>query len=274
MVVGFDETVLVIARFGRFSGKYVLHCHNGPIQELSRADNAAGQAAQLRGWRGAVLGRDRYGVVLTLILGSIILTALTGDVGFGRRLAWTSLLAVSLIFTLWTSRAPAPVLIVTLALTVVSLGVSVGSGMLIPESMHRTANYGIATVLVSVTAVVVARRLVQHPTVNADTIAGAVCVYLLLGEFFAMMFGLLATLESGSFFRSTSNPTTLDYVYFSYSTLATVGYGDLVAATSLGRMLAVSEALMGQIYLVTVLALIVGHVGRPTRRRADLGERE
>lgn len=129
--------------------------------------------------------------------------------GLGRRLAWTSLLAVSLIFTLWTSRAPAPVLGVALALTAVSLGASVGSRVLIQESTHRTVAYGIATVLVSVTAVVVGRRLVRHPTVNAATIAGAVCVYLLLGEFFAMMFGLLATMESGGFFRSMSNPTTV-----------------------------------------------------------------
>jgi hypothetical protein len=215
----------------------------------------------------AVLGRDRYGVVLVLILASIILTALAGDVGIGPRLAWMSLLAVSLIFTLWTSRAPAPVLILALALVVVSLGASAGSRLLVEEPTHRALGYGIATVLVSVTALLVARRLVQHPTVSAATIAGAVCVYLLLGELFAMVFGLIATIESGRFFASTSSPATLDYVYFSYSTLATVGYGDLVAATGLGRMLAVSEALMGQLYLVTVVALIVANVGRAPRRR-------
>jgi uncharacterized membrane protein len=89
-----------------------------------------------------------------------------------------------------------------------------------------------------------------------------------------MVFGLISTLESGRFFASTSNPTTVDYVYFSYSTLATVGYGDLVAKTGLGRMLAVCEALLGQIYLVTVIAVIVGNLGRPGRRRTQLGGEE
>jgi hypothetical protein len=213
------------------------------------------------------LGRDRYGIVLLLTLSSIILTALAGDVGIGRRLAWMSLLAVSLLFTLWTSRAPAPVLVVALGLTAVTMGLSVGSRLLIQEPAHRTVAYGIDAVLVSATAVLVARRLVRHPTVNFATITGAVCIYVLLGEFFAMVFGLLATSQSVGFFASKSNPTTLDYMYFSYSTLATVGYGDLVAVTGLGRMLAVTEAIMGQIYLVTVLALIVGNVGRPPRRR-------
>lgn len=220
---------------------------------------------------GVIFGRDRYGVVLILILSSIILTALAGDVGIGPRLAWGSLLAVSLIFTLWTSRAPAPVFLVALALIAVTLGASAGSRLVVDEPTHRGVGYGLACLLVGATAVVVARRLVEHPTVNAATIAGAVCVYLLLGEFFAMMFGLISTLESGRFFASTSNPSTVDYVYFSYSTLATVGFGDLVARTGLGRMLAVCEALTGQIYLVTVVAVIVGNLGRPGRRRTQLG---
>ena len=223
---------------------------------------------------GVLFDRDRYGVVLFLILSSIVLTALAGDVGIGARLAWTSLLAVSLVFTLWTSRAPAPVFLVVLVLITVSLGASAGSRLFVEEPAHRGLGYGIASLLVGATAVVVARRLVEHPTVNAATIAGAVCVYLLLGELFAMVFGLLSTLESGRFFASTSNPTTVDYVYFSYSTLSTVGYGDLVAKTGLGRMLAVCEALMGQVYLVTVIAVIVGNLGRPGRRRTQLGGEE
>jgi len=61
-------------------------------------------------------------------------------------------------------------------------------------------------------------------------------------------------------------------VYFSFVTLATVGYGDYTAASDLGRMLAVSEALMGQLYLVSVVALLVANMGRtrePKRLRRD-----
>jgi voltage-gated potassium channel Kch len=75
------------------------------------------------------------------------------------------------------------------------------------------------------------------------------------------------------FFVQTSMPGPIDYLYFSYVTLTTVGYGDFTAATSVGRMIAVSEALTGQLYLVSAVALLVGNIGRTIvrgARRADV----
>jgi len=65
--------------------------------------------------------------------------------------------------------------------------------------------------------------------------------------------------------HSTTASTAADYVYFSFVTLATLGYGDLVPRTTLGRMLAVTEALVGQLYLVTVVALLVSNYRQSTR---------
>ena len=64
------------------------------------------------------------------------------------------------------------------------------------------------------------------------------------------------------FFVQEATATTADYLYFSFVTLCTVGYGDLTAAGGLGRAMAVFDALIGQIYLVTVLALLVSQLGR------------
>ena len=58
----------------------------------------------------------------------------------------------------------------------------------------------------------------------------------------------------------------MDYVYFSYVTMSTVGYGDLTARGDFARMLAVTEALIGQLYLVTIVALLVGNLGRVRQR--------
>ena len=61
----------------------------------------------------------------------------------------------------------------------------------------------------------------------------------------------------------------MDYLYFSLVTLATLGYGDLSASSSLGRMLSVTEALAGQLYLVSIVAVLVSNIGTtPLRRQA------
>ncbi len=54
----------------------------------------------------------------------------------------------------------------------------------------------------------------------------------------------------------------MDSLYFSFTTLTTLGYGDLTPAGDVGRMLAITEALIGQVYLVTIVALIVTNLGR------------
>ncbi len=100
---------------------------------------------------------------------------------------------------------------------------------------------------------------------------GVLCIYLLIGILFSTAFGAVQEISNENFF--TGGPgNTADYLYYSFATLTTTGYGDLVAATNLGRSMAITEALIGQIYLVTVVALIVGNmrgvVTAPPRRDA------
>jgi len=97
---------------------------------------------------------------------------------------------------------------------------------------------------------------------NVQSVTGAVCVYLLIGITFVFLYGVLATLGSGDFFAQGTDGTRSLRLYFSFITLATVGYGDYTAAGDLGRTLAVFEALIGQLYLVTVLATLVTRARR------------
>jgi hypothetical protein len=86
-------------------------------------------------------------------------------------------------------------------------------------------------------------------------------MYILLGMFFAFTFGAIYHI-SGNFFANGASATVAHCLYYSFTTLTTVGYGDLTAASNLGHTLSISEALMGQIYLVTVVSLIVSNLGR------------
>jgi hypothetical protein len=98
--------------------------------------------------------------------------------------------------------------------------------------------------------------------VTVRTIIGVLSIYLLIGLVFNFLYGIIAAQSTGAFFHHNIHGTTADYLYFSYATLTTVGYGDLTAALHFGRSVAIIEALIGQIYLVSVVSLIVGNLGR------------
>jgi len=89
---------------------------------------------------------------------------------------------------------------------------------------------------------------------------------VLVGMTFGFVYGAIDNLGGDPFFASGEPATVSHCLYFSLTTLATVGYGDFVARSDLGHTLAVSEALIGQIYLVTVVSLIVSNLRRPAPR--------
>lgn len=107
----------------------------------------------------------------------------------------------------------------------------------------------------------VTRSIRRHQAITIEAVSGAVCTYLLIGLFFAFLYGTLDHL-AGPFFTGGAPATNSNCLYFSFVTQTTVGYGDLTARTDVGHTLAVAEALIGQVYLVTVVALIVGNLGR------------
>jgi hypothetical protein len=107
----------------------------------------------------------------------------------------------------------------------------------------------------ALTPVLIARRVLQHTVVTIQTIMGSVAAYLQIAVAYAFLFQTLDALSSTRFFGQEVSTTT--YMYFSLVTISTVGYGDFSAVTEVGRMAAASEAVIGQVYLVTFVALIV-----------------
>jgi hypothetical protein len=107
----------------------------------------------------------------------------------------------------------------------------------------------------------VVRRMRQTQSVTVEAVLGVLCVYLLAGMFFAFVYGALDQ-PGGPFFAGGQKATTSNCIYFSFTTLTTIGYGDFTARTNLGHTLAISEGLLGQVYLVTIVSLIVGNLGR------------
>jgi hypothetical protein len=114
-------------------------------------------------------------------------------------------------------------------------------------------------------AIGVVRDLRSSGQVRMEAVMGVLALYMLIGMFFGFVYGAVDRVDA-PFFAEGEPATVARCLYFSFTTLATVGFGDVVARTDLGHTLSVFEALIGQIYLVTVVSLIVSNLGRPAVR--------
>ncbi|MGB0120923.1 MAG: potassium channel family protein [Solirubrobacterales bacterium] len=107
------------------------------------------------------------------------------------------------------------------------------------------------------------RQVKEKQAITLHTMMGVLCIYLLMAISFASSYALINEMGAEPFFRHGDGGDTLsNYLYFSLTTITTAGLGDFAPATDLGRSLTAAEALIGQIYLVTVVAVIVGNLGR------------
>ena len=103
------------------------------------------------------------------------------------------------------------------------------------------------------------RAAIARPAVDTPTVLGVLSIYLLLALFFASLNQLGNAFDPGGYLNGVAGlPTAADQLYFSVITLATVGYGDVTPASQLARAVAVLEALTGRVYLVSVVAAVVG----------------
>jgi hypothetical protein len=101
-------------------------------------------------------------------------------------------------------------------------------------------------------------RVFRKGTVSASRLQGAIALYLLLGLFWAHMYVVFNQHRPDAFAYNENTPTTVaGWTYFSFITLTTVGYGDIIPKAPAARMLAVGEALTGQLYLAVMLARLV-----------------
>jgi hypothetical protein len=112
-------------------------------------------------------------------------------------------------------------------------------------------------------------RLVRQRGVTLQAVAGALTIYLLIGLMFAWLIGFVAKVGGGFYFAQGTDGTESSHLYFSFTVLSTTGFGDLSPAGAAGRAIAVVEMLTGQLYLVTVIGVLVGNFA--SRRRSEHG---
>jgi hypothetical protein len=154
----------------------------------------------------------------------------------------------------------------TVVAILATAGLLLGSGE-VGEVTGRTVSLMLVVLAPAAIVMGIVRQARAAGAITFRTMFGVLCVYLLIGSAFGYGYGLISAIGEGPFFAQIAGGTQSDFLYFSFVTMTTTGFGDLTAGTDLGRSMAVTEALVGQIYLVTVVALIVSNLG-PRRRSA------
>ena len=207
--------------------------------------------------------QHRYAAVFVLVL-ALLLFEVIAPAGSGTRVGDVALAGAALTVAVATSRARGRVrrtrarIVAALALLFV-IGIAAGL-------FGRAITFVVVTALVACVPVALIGgllRLVRQAGVTFQVVAGALTIYLVVGLLFASIIGFTAVVESGPYFKQ-GPVTTGDYVYYSFTVLTTTGFGDYTAAQPFGHALAVLEMLTGQLYLVTVIGIVVGNWRRRT----------
>jgi hypothetical protein len=217
----------------------------------------------------------RFGIVLLLLFATFVFLA-SGPTGHWVPLVAVILQGATLLAALSASASSPRLWRIAVAVVIFSL-VSATVGLIAGEKNITGSLFVLNLLLVAGAPIVIIHALVRRRVIDLRTVLGAVCVYILLGMLWSFAYAAIGTIQSEPFFLEQARATVADYLYFSFVTLTTVGYGDLTAAGGLGRALAVLEALIGQLYLVTVIALLVSNLaarGRRARNRDEAVESE
>ncbi|HTU96939.1 MAG TPA: ion channel [Solirubrobacteraceae bacterium] len=209
---------------------------------------------------------DRYGLVLTLLLATYVLASAL------PLHAWSAVLLVAVqgitvIVTLAASGSSRSHRRVAALAASVALVISVGAAVVGGRAGGVPGL--ISAVLLATCLVAIIRRVASHERVTSQTLLGAMSCYVLFGLIYTFIYTALSRLDTRPFLSPGGPHSLSDYLFFSFTTLTTTGYGDLVPATGLGRALSMLEALSGQLFLVTVVARLVALWAPRARRSAS-----
>jgi hypothetical protein len=199
---------------------------------------------------------DSYASLLVLLLANFFLLELVDDPRWGA-IGSTLLSAVALVVA--TSDPDAGQQLSTRYVVLIGVAVALASILLFVDSAQLVGLTYLLPValLVTVTLPVTINRVLHHRRVSHETVLGALCVYVLIGLLFAFLYLAVSELRNEPFFVQPGEHAQSEYVYFSFVTLTTLGFGDLSPSVGLPQALTALEALLGQVFLVTLVARLV-----------------
>jgi len=254
---------------------------NDPIEDLQTVaefvtsevdevtDDMADAGRQVLGvLRRDLLSRDGYLVVLIMVLLTVVMIAID-DSYTGGAVVSALMLGLLVLTTLSRSHVSHTLRVFGGVVTGGALLAAIAAQLAGAQSVAAAASHhqvfgalvaGSYTLLLALLFPAILRQAFTHRVVDLNTVAASLSAYLLLGLIFASAYRFIQVLAPPFFNQGHINGFT--YIYFSYITLTTVGYGDFTPANDAGRAIAILEGLFGQVFLVTIVALVVSNLGQ------------
>jgi Ion channel len=201
----------------------------------------------------------RYVLLLGFLLADIFVVGLAGASKWAT-FTYTPLTAVTLLLALRTSEAKPRTMKMALAAAGLAVVVSIVA-LATGDSRLNDYVYFMLFALLLLSPLAIGRAILTSHQVTPRLLVGAICVYLMIGLLFTFLY-LGVNGVHPNFFKQGVETEPSIYLYFSFITMTTVGYGDFSPASAVPRMLVVFEALLGQIFLVTAVARLVSLYSR------------
>jgi hypothetical protein len=235
------------------------------------AEDSAAAAVESRWWRR--LGRsfvsaDSYGLVLLLVMVTYVVSVSVTETRAAPIVLTVQLATVWLILRTSRARRVARVVAdIVLCLAAVVVVVSV--------FVHQPGNelggiFAVCCLLYLIAPFSIVRHLILRTQIDTETLLGAIAAYLLIGMFFGFAYKAAGEFGSVPFFGAAGSGSLSQDLFFSFVTLTTVGYGNLVPAANPGQTFAVLEAVTGQLFLVVAVGKIISSLQpRPGGRRGS-----
>ncbi len=199
--------------------------------------------------------RDAFGLVFLLVLTTYVLTSLLANHGWQAVILTVATSSTSVI-ALTSSHARPRLVRSAILLSALTIGLAAIAAVSDERTWLNFASV-VQIALLAVAMGAVLHRVVTTAEVGSRTILGAISVYTALGILFTFLYGTIERIQGGAFFEGVPHPAGNDFLFFSYTTLTTTGYGNLVPGGQPGRMLSGLEMMIGQIFLVTLVAGLV-----------------
>ena len=214
--------------------------------------------------RNDLLGREGYLIVLIMTI--VVVVAIPIDAAYrGGGIVTVAAIGMLVFTTMSRSKVSRRLRVASAVLIAVAFVLAIVLTVTDDAAEARKYTWLAATFAASYTIMMllcflaVLRHAFAHRRISLNTVAAALAAYLLIGLIFTSAFRFVEIVDAPFFTQTNVNPFT--YEYFSFITLSTVGYGDFTPANDAGRTLAMLEGVFGQIFLVTIVALVVSNLG-------------